>query len=428
MKLSKILPIAAVVIGSGLAATACGPAAQTDGTKINIWATAKEEAVIKSVVDKYNETASEKIVYNFTAVAEGDAGTTLGKDPTVKGAPALFLCADDQINNLQSKNIILEIKGSYKEDVLAKNTGIAIAGASAGDKLFGFPVSADNGYFLWYNKAELAEDKVGSLEAILETAKAGGKQVLLDIGNGYYAPTFLMSPQACGTSSLSWKAEEGGVSYDVNWDNEKGVAVSEYIGSLLKPYYESKTLIVGSNDEISKGFQSGDLIAAVSGTWMEKDLLDAVADDLGAAKLPEYHPEADKTVGYQMASFAGSKVLCVNKTRPVEEQKVAVKLAQLLTTKEAQLKRFEVRATLPCNIEATQDPAYTEHVSIGGKALLAQSEFGALQAKSAQDRYWPIGGNIGNAYIKGLGKTEAGEEFTWQTYLKFACDQLRVIG
>ena len=86
------------------------------GTEITVWATAKEEAVIKTIVDKYNEKQKEetsKFKVKIKPVAEGDTGTTLLKDPQVKDAPALFLCADDHISGLATRGIALEVKGSF---------------------------------------------------------------------------------------------------------------------------------------------------------------------------------------------------------------------------------------------------------------------------------------------------------------------------
>ena len=127
-----------------------------------------------------------------------------------------------------------------------------------------------------------------------------------------------------------------------------------------------------------------------------------------------------------MASFTGSKVYCLNKTRPVAEQKTAAALAELLTTKESQLVRFEERQSLPCHVEAAVDPRYTEHVTIGGKALLEQNAYACVQSKTAEDRYWDVGATIGNAYL-GLAKLEdaEGNELTWAQFLKNQMDSLR---
>ena len=401
-------------------ATACGGGEKVYGdvsTEINIWATAKEQPVIKAIVDEYNSKQKEetnKFKYKFTAVSEADAGTTLAKDPTIKDAPALVLCADDHIYNLASKNIVSEVKGEFLTGINENNTPVSITGATYNNKVYGFPVTSDNGYFLWYNSAALQGEQITSLEKLLEAAKAQKKTVGFAVNDGWYANSFLMSPQACGTKSLSWTAAaDGKVSYQTNWDNEVGVKVSTYIGSLLKPYYDSGTLLAATNDVIEAGFKDGTMIAGISGTWMEDPLKEACST-IAATKLPEYHIDG---IAYQMASFTGSKVYVLNKTRPVAEQKVAAALAELLTNKNSQLVRFEQRSTIPSNKAALEDERYTKNVSISAKALGMQNEFAAVQSQSAQDRYWDIGKAIGQAYLDG--------NEDWAGFLKEQMDILR---
>ena len=429
MKFSKLLPLAFVGI---LALTGCNknqaPGEVDYGavnTKIIVWATAQEEAVIKKVVDAYNAKQTEdtrKFQYEFKAVQEGDCGSALAKDATVAGAPALALIADDQIENLQSKNIILEVKGSYKDRVLYYNSEVAVTGASSGDKLFGFPVTSDNGYFLWYNKSALTDQQVGSLESILEVAKATNKKMFMDVSNGWYVNSFFMSPEVCGAESLRWhKATEGtGNVYDITWDSDAGAAAAEYVSGKISTAVKDGNFIKGSNEVLAAGFLDTSIIAGVSGTWMENDLKAAATANgytLGAVKLPTF------TYGgkaHQMASFTGSKVFVINKTRPVQEQKAAAALADLLTNKESQLTRFEERSALPCNKEAVQDKRYTEHVTLGGAALNAQNNYAAVQSLSAEDRYWSVGEAIGTAIYEGT-IAEGG----WKEFLKTQCNILR---
>lgn len=410
--------LATVSLGS---LASCGDEVEAVETvEINVWATAAEEAVINKVVAEWNadHDAVNQFKIRFTAVAEGDCGTTLSKDPTVDGAPALFLCADDHIFDLRSKNIIAEIKGERREKIEKNNTDVAVLGVTQEEKIWGYPVTSDNGYFMWYDKSQVDATTVGSLEDLLAHAKSKGKSVLMDVPNGWYANSFIMSPQACGVESLKWRTDaEGKAVYDTTWDSEVGVKVSEYIQKLLTPYYADGTLKIGSNAEIQQGFSDRSLVAAVSGTWMEPLLLEEIGDDLAADKLPEYHIDGK---AYQMASFGGSKVYCINKTCTVEEQKTAAALAELLTTKNAQLVRFEERGSLPCNLDAVEDKRYTENVSIGGAAFVKQSAYACVQAQTAESRYWDIGKAIGQAYIDG----QLGGE-TWAQFLKGQMDTIR---
>lgn len=427
MKMLKVMPLAAAAL---LLLGACtGGSKKSQGgysdvnAKINIWATAAEEAVIKAVVDEYNAKQTEetsKFNYEFRAVSEGDCGSTLGKDPTVAGAPALALIADDQIYDLQSKNIILEVKGNYKETVTTKNTPVAVSGASYGDKVYGFPVTSDNGYFLWYNKSVLSEEDVKSLEGIMAKVESVGKKFGMALDDGWYAASPFFSPDVCGTNSLSFhENDQGKVVYDINWDNDAGAAAAEALSAFLAPKKTSGSYITVDNAKIVAGFGDGSLAAAVSGTWMESDLIEAAgAENLAAVKLPTFNVSG---AAKQLGSFTGSKVYVVNKTRPIEEQKAAAALADLLTNKESQLVRFDKRKSLPCNIEAAADETYKSKVSIGGAALMAQNQFAAVQAKSAEGRYWNTGAAIGTAIING----DIGSAANWQAYLKSQCDVLR---
>lgn len=430
MKAKRLLVLALTTLAvAGL--SACGGTNEKVNpdvnTKINVWATAKEEKVIKEIVDAYNAKQTDdakKFDYAFTAVAEGDAGTTLQKDPNVKDAPALFLCADDHISGLANQGIVLELKGEYKKTVTDNNTPVSVLGATFNGGVYGYPVTSDNGYFLWYNASKLAENDVKTLEGLLRKAKELEKKVLMDIPNGWYVNSFFTSPDLCGTESLRFSTTVGAdgvakTSYTCNWDEANAVAAAEYLSTLIKPYYDDGTLVIGSNENIVAGFQDKTMIAAVSGTWMEADLEKAMdGETLAATKLPTYTVN-NKAI--QMSSFTGSKIFAINKTRPVAEQKAAVALAELLTTKEAQLKRFEERKSIPCNKEAIKDARYTEHVSKGAKALETQNAFAAVQSQSAEGRYWDIGKAIGQAIIDG----KLGTYTTWQDFMSYQVGLLR---
>lgn len=394
---------------------------------IIVWAPAEEEPVLTEVVKKYNDAqnvAENKFNVKFTAVSEADGGTTLAVDPKVTNYPSLVACADDHINNLVNKKIVNPITGSLLNTIKAADSDFSVTCFTNQDKLYAFPITSDNGYFLWYNSKAVTAAQAGSLETLLETAKTAGKKVLMDVPNGWYVNSFFMSPDACGKDSLKWKqtTDEGGVahiSYDITWDDATGVSVATAMGTLLKKYADSGTLITGGDSVIQAGFTDGSLIACVSGLWNEKTLGTILNNDLAATKLPTY------TIGtktYQMGSFSGSKGYVVNSFASTAEQKAAYYLGNLLTQKDAQLVRFNKRASIPCNKEALADQSYTSAVSIGAKALNAQSVYASIQSSSAESRYWDVGKAIGQALIDG----DFGELGTdWTTFMQANCAGLR---
>jgi len=396
-------------------------------TPIVVWAPAEEEAVIKDVVDAYNANQTvetSKFNYKFTAVSESDGGTTLATDPQVTNYPSLVACADDHINNLVNKKIINPITGNLLNTIKANDSEFAVTCFTNNDNLYAFPITSDNGYFLWYDSTTISDTQAESLETILATAKAAGKKVLMDVPNGWYVNSFFMAPDACGKDSLKWKqtTDEDGVahiSYDIGWDGEVGVKVATYIASVLQPYYADGTLLTGGDAIIQSGFTDGSMVACVSGLWNEKVLSKIIPDSLRAAKLPTYTMDSK---AYQMGSFSGSKGYVVNAFASAGEQKAAYYLGNLLTQKAAQLVRFEKRASIPCNTAALADKSYTDAVSIGAKALNAQSAYASIQSSSAEGRYWDVGKAIGQALCDG----DFGELGTdWTTFLKANCEGLR---
>ena len=428
MKVNKLIPLSLVALmGAGL--TACGGG---DSDALIVWATANEQAVVEAVLEDYNKTASEEdqIKVKYVAVAEGDTGTEVAKDPSAKTAPELFLVADDHIYNLQSKNIIVDLTSAYGTSIKANNTEVSVTGASYNNKVFGFPVTNDNGYFLWYNTDYVSADQAKTFEGLLGAAKTAGKKVLLDIANGWYAPTFFFSPDVCGVDSLKFKEnKDGDVVYEIGWDSDNAVAAFNAVNKLISTKASAKgthadNFTTGGNDAIVAGFKDGSVVAAVSGTWMLEDLKTAVGESkLAATKLPTLKVG---TKDCQMGTFTGSKVYCVNAAKTGDDAAAkrtkAAKLADVLTQKAAQLKRFEVRATVPCNKEALKDDAYTKNVNIAGKALQAQCEAAAaIQSTSAEGRYWDVGKAIGQAMLDGNLGTYADTK----AFLKGECDILR---
>lgn len=58
--------------------------------------------------------------------------------------------------------------------------------------LYGYPMTADNGYFLYYDKSVLSEEDVQTLDGILAKANEAGKKVFMDVSNGWYIASFFL--------------------------------------------------------------------------------------------------------------------------------------------------------------------------------------------------------------------------------------------
>lgn len=422
MKFSKFIPLSLAAFATmGLAS--CGGGTPVVGTELIVWATADEKAVLDVAVDKYNERCesdSDKIYLTYKAVQEGDAGTELAKNPSAATAPDSLLMVDDHVAGLASVGTLLTLTGtSYASDITTKHVTNAVAGVTYDSKLYGFPVSNDNGYFLYYNKTVLGSGEVDTLEHLMDKAAQLNKIVNIDFGTGYYD----VMPFIGAGGTLDWFETPSGNKYHINWDDASLVARAKALSDLLvanASFFET-----GGDSFAAEGFANGSVIATVRGTWAYKDLIDALNDSaenptkLGAVKLPTFQ-------GQQLGSFTGVKLYSINAAKggadATTRRQKAAKFANLLVSKEMELVRFEKRATIPSRMDAQEDPRFADHKNITIEALMAQNAAASIiQSQSAEGNYWSVGGTIGQAIVSG----QVGEAGTWQNFMTQECDILR---
>lgn len=64
--------------------------------------------------------------------------------------PDVFTFADDQLATLAAAGVLKPIEDS--DDIKSRNTAASVAAATLGEDLYAYPLTADNGYFLYYKK------------------------------------------------------------------------------------------------------------------------------------------------------------------------------------------------------------------------------------------------------------------------------------
>jgi len=201
--------------------------------------------------------------------------------------------------------------------------------------LLGYPMTADNGYFLFYDKSVLTEEDVKTLDGILAAAEKAGKQFNFDVANGWYLASFFL-----GNGCTITLDENGKQVCDFN--NEKGVEAAKAVAALC-----AHPAFLPGDQNILTGTIGDTVCAGVCGTWVADAIKERLGDNYAAAKLPTFTVNGEQV---QMGSFGGCKILGVNtqSAYPVE----AMNLAEFLTSEESQLRRFEARGYGPSNINS----------------------------------------------------------------------------
>lgn len=327
--------------------------------ELKVWGAQEDQAMLKTMTENFQKANSDK-TYRFTfgVVGEKDTQTKLMEDPSA--AADVFAFPDDQLGDLVKAGVLYEITRN-KETVMSENSEGSVAAAMHDGKLYAYPMTADNGYFLYYDKSVLSENDVKTLDDLLSAAHAKGKRVLMDVSNGWYVSSFFLSA-GCTLGLKDGKQT-------CNFNNEDGVAAGEAVKSLC-----AHPAFITGEDAILTGGIGSTIAAGISGTWTAEAIQDKLGDNYAAVKLPTFTLNGKQV---QMKSFAGYKLMGVNTAtkHPTE----AMKLAEFLTNEENQLLRFETRAMGPSNSKAASDERVQSNVALA--ALAEQNQYGVSQAE-----------------------------------------------
>ncbi len=326
---------------------------------------------VEQMITEFTELHADEAVFHITVSEEEELSCKETVLANPAGAADIYAFADDQFRELYNAGALLEITREA-DAIVAENGGAdngAIRSATVDGKLYAYPVTASNGYFLYYNSAYLSEEDVKSLDRILQVAEENGKKFAMDFTSGWYIYSFFkgagldVSLNADGlTNSCDWN------SADTADGRYKGRDVAE---AMLKIAENGGFLNCGDETFVN-GAADGSIIAGINGTWNAVNIEEAYGENYAAAKLPEYTIAGDSV---QMCSFAGYKLMGVNSA--TEEPEWSMSLAQWLTNEENQLTLFRLRGEGPSNVKAAASEEVRAAKAIA--ALGEQSAYGYLQ-------------------------------------------------
>ncbi|WP_139903628.1 extracellular solute-binding protein [Clostridium thermarum] len=350
------------------------PATEKQKVSLKVWGSQEDQALLGKMIESFKAAHPDKeYTIELGVVSEADAKTRYLEDPAA--AADVFSFANDQLYDLVNAGGLYEVTRN-KDAIIAANSEGSIEAATAGDKLYAYPMTADNGYFMYYDKSVVSDEDVKTLDGILAAADKAGKKVFMDVSNGWYIASFFLG--AGGTLTMKDGKQV------IDWNNETGVKV----GEAIKAFTAHKAFLTGDDAVLTGGF--GETIAAgVSGTWNAEAIKSKLGDNFGAAKLPTFTVDGKQV---QMGSFAGYKLVGVNSQTksPVD----AMDLAEWLTNEENQALRFKERAMGPSNKKVAESAEVKANLPLA--ALSEQSKYATSQ-KDVSGSYWAPAEAFGTA-------------------------------
>ena len=296
----------------------------------------------------------------------------------VEAGADIYAFAQDQIARLVTAGALEEVAPENQDAVKSQNDEGSVEAATVGGVLYAYPLTSDNGYFLYYDKNQLSDEDVASWEALTAKAEELGKEVGCETANGWYLYGFFKGA-GCNLT------ENEDQSNNCDWNNETGLAAAESLQKIAS----SKAYKSYGNDDLLANLNDGKVVAYVSGTWNVNAFSEAYGDGYAATKLPTFEVNGEAK---QMASYSGYKFVGVNAY--AENTGWSMLLAEYLTNATSQEAVYEATGEGPSNTEALAKAS-----SPALDALAAQSEFAELQRVGGN--YWTPAESLGKNILEG---------------------------
>lgn len=377
--------ILSLVLALCMVLSLCSCALAEDVT-LTVWVGDNQDIEwINGVIENFKAAYPDNnYTINVGVQNEGDCSKTVLNDPTA--AADVFTFADDQFNSLLNGGALQQVLDGA-DDIIANNTPESIAAATGEDgNLYAYPATADNGYFMFYNKEYFTEDDVKSFNTMLDKAAAAGKYVGFPMSNAWYFYSWFKG------AGLEMRVNEDGVTNSCNWNATDTPITGVQVVEALLAIASNPGFKEADSDPFVAGVKDGSIIAGVSGTWNANVAAEAWGDNYAATKLPTYTVAGQEV---QMASFSGFKLVGVN---PYSENLgAAMDFAAFMTNEESQVSRFAMRRQGPSNTKALASEVVQAEPAIA--AIVAQAPYADVQRVGS--KFWDTAAALGKIIVNG---------------------------
>ena len=391
MKMSKILSLVLALVMVLACMVACkapvddpskdpseGGQSELAGTyDITLWVSEKEGVsdLFQQQIDAF-EAANPGVVINATisGVSEANAASQILND--VASAPDLYCFAQDQLARLVQASALAPLGTNAAATIKANNDAGSVAAATVAGTLYAYPMTSDNGYFMYYDTSIISEEDADSLEAIVAACEQAGKKVRYALENAWYTASFFFATGA--HSNWTMDADGNFNAVDDNYNSDKGLIAMKGMQALAQsPAYDSNADIFT------------DAGAIITGIWNAGAAAEHFGENLGATDLPSFTVDGN---AYHLGSFTGYKLIGVKPQTDTKRQAMLSQLAQYLTNEECQMARYNSFEWGPSNLKAQASEAVQNNLSLS--AFAKQGEFGVPQGQ-IHGAWWDLAKVLG---------------------------------
>jgi len=298
----------------------------------------------------------------------------------VEAGADLYCFAQDQFARLITASALAKLGQGAAKTVIETNDADAVAAVTTGeDTLWAYPLTADNGYFMYYDKSVIPDEDVDSLEKLIADCEAANKYFSFEL-NAWYLASFFFG---AGCKS-EWITDNDGniTGVNDNFNSDKGLVAAKAMNKLLG------SSCYNSSSEAS-AFEKGSAIV-VSGTWNSATIRTMLGDNMGVADLPSFEVDGET---YHLGSYFGFKLMGVKPQVDAVKGAALHRLAQYLTGYDCQMERHASNGWGPSNLQAQ-----AEDVVVNDPVLIVvneQRQYSVIQG-AIHGSWWDIGKVIGD--------------------------------
>lgn len=357
-----------------------------DGTyDIVVWVSETEG--VKELTEKQIAAfmeANPGIVINATVegISEADSATQMITD--VESGADLFSFAQDQLARLVQAGALQALGDQTSKTVTERNDENSVKASTVDGKLYCYPLTSDNGYFMYYDKRIISDDIVDSLEDLVKACEDSNTQFSMEYKtSAWYNAAFFF---ATGCVS-EWTTANDGSFTAVNdtFNSDKGLIAMKGMQIL------AKSPAANSSSDGAAFANAIPSAVVVTGTWASSAIKDILGENMGVADLPSFTVDGQT---YHLGSFSGNKLMGVKPQQDAKKAAVLQQLALYLTDEQAQLERFDLVGWGPSNKAAQANEKVAGDPVLA--ALAAQNAY-AIPQGQIHGSWWDIAKVLGTA-------------------------------
>ena len=252
------------LILSGCQSKTPAPAAQSqtlspvsDTVHLTVWGAAEDEALLGQIIAGFEDEYSGQADFDITYTPQSEGHCTDALMADLENGADVFAFADDQLNTLVAAGALEPVNNPAT--VMESSLHEPVLAASVNDTLYALPLTADNGYFLYYNKDYFSEEDILSFDQMLSIAAEQGKKVSMEWSSGWYVYALF------GNTGLTVGLNDDGMTNYCTWNATDGSIKGIDVAQSMVEIAGHPGFVSTDDAGFLEGVQNGQIIAGING-------------------------------------------------------------------------------------------------------------------------------------------------------------------